>query len=461
MGDKKRALMIVGLGVLLLPLLALLPATAAPMATIPGNGNTTLIFQNMGTATASVVVQYINEGGSVDATKAKTVAPNGAGVIKAAQAGLPDDWRGSTILFSDQPLAPVVEISWSGQGDRGAAYSGLSSPGTEIYLPDVATSADTDTQITVQNASDTEGDVYLYYYAADGTETASGPHPIPKGAEKTFNPSDVVGTNWSGSVRITSTVDIAAVVTRHWTKKSAAYEGLSSGGTAFYFPLIYRQKEGSTWTRYTEVQVQNLGDSPGTCYLSFYTPSGSLKNVGGTPYEVTVPARGSLRFNMKSGGGGLTSAQVNFGNSWNGSLVVTSTVDMAGTANEIFPQANRAGASIAEESGSTKIYLPSLYRKLRKTNWVNYSEISIQNVGESPTNVTVKFYTRGGTLKKTITRKSLPAKASYRFTTQETRFEVLGNKFQGTAVVTTPGSVVVLVYNKVGPRSHIYNGLRQ
>jgi len=465
MDDKKRALMMVGLGVLLLPLLALLPAVAAPTATIidPGTGNTTSIFQNIGSSTASVVVEYINEDGNVDATKYRTVNRYGAGTIGAARSGLPDGWRGSAVLSSNQPLAAVVQISWSGLGKVGAAYSGLSSPGTEVYLPDVATSSGTDTQITVQNASAAQAQVSVYYYAADGTLTGpKGPYAIPVGAERTLDVSKAVGTSWSGSVRITSTVDIAAVATRHWTSKSAAYQGLSSGSDHLYFPLIYRWKKDGTWRRYTQVQVQNLSGSQATFSLSFYDRSGNLKNVGSQPYKVTVPARGTLRFNMKSGGGGLSRSQVDFGYSWNGSLMVTSDVQMAGTANEIFPKGKRAGASIAEGSGSTRIYLPSLYRKKQETRWVNFSEVSIQNVGDSEASVNIKFYLRDGTLKKSLWGITIPPKASYRFTTKETRLKALGDTFLGTAVITRrQGNVVALVYNKTGPRSHIYNGLRQ
>lgn len=465
MDGKKRALMMVGLGLLLLLLLALLPAVAAPTATIdPGTGNTTSIFQNMGRGTAQVVVEYIDEGGNVAATKVRTVNRYGAGVMKPGSSGLPDDWRGSAILSSNQPLAAVVQISWSGQRKVGGAYSGLSSPGTEVYLPDVATSSRTDTQITVQNAGAADAQVSLDYYTANSgrLKASKGPYTIPVGAETTYDVSDAVGTRWRGSVHITSTVDIAAVATRHWTRKSAAYQGVSSGGDRLSFPLIYRWKEDGTWRRYTQVQVQNLSDSQATFKLYFYDPSGNLKNKGSKPYKVTVRARGTLRFNMKSGGGGLTSSQVDFGNDWNGSLLVTSGVQMAGVTNEIFPKEKRAGASIAESSGSTRIYLPSLYRKKRKTRWVNFSEVSIQNVGDGEARVNIKFYLRDGTLKKTLRGITIPPKASYRFTTEETRLKALGDKFLGTAVIISrQGNVVALVYNKTGPRSHIYNGLSQ
>jgi len=462
MDGRKRALMMVGLGVLLLLLLALLPAVAAPTAIIidPGTGNTTSIFQNKGRGTAQVVVEYIDEGGNVAATKVRTVNRYGAGVMKPGSSGLPDDWRGSAILSSNQPLAAVVEISWSGQRKVGGAYSGLSSPGTEVYLPDVATSSRADTQITVQNAGAADAQVSLYYYTASSgrLKASEGPHTIAVGAERTYDVSDAVGTRWRGSVRITSTVDIAAVATRHWTRKSAAYQGVSSGGDHLYFPLIYRWKEDGTWRRYTQVQVQNLSDSDRTFYLSFYDRSGNRENA--KRYAVTVRAWGTLRFNMKSGGGGLTRSQVDFGDNWNGSLMVTSSVQMAGTANEIFPKEKRAGASSAESSGSTRIYLPSLYRKKRKTRWVNFSEVSIQNVGDSEARVNIKFYLRDGTLKKTLWGITIPPKASYRFTTEETRLKALGDKFLGTAVIIArQGNVVALVYNKRGPRSHIYNGL--
>jgi hypothetical protein len=93
---------------------------------------------------------------------------------------------------------------------------------------------------------------------------------------------------------------------------------------------------------------------------------------------------------------------------------------------------------------------------------VNFSEVSIQNVGDSEARVNIKFYLRNGTLKKTLRGITIPPKASYRFTTKETRLKALGDKFLGTAVIIARQvNAVALVYNKTGPRSHIYNGLSQ
>jgi hypothetical protein len=87
--------------VLAVVVLALAVGTA--FAALPGSGwSTNIQVQNVGTATANVVVSAYS-GGAVVNTSGITVPVGGSTTILASQMGLSSGYQGAGVLVSDQP----------------------------------------------------------------------------------------------------------------------------------------------------------------------------------------------------------------------------------------------------------------------------------------------------------------------------------------------------------------------
>ena len=241
--------------------------------------------------------------------------------------------------------------------------------------------------INIQNPSDTEANVVLDFYDANGTKvfTFNVSPPIPaKGSRSLYVPADVAGlASGQFSVVASSNVDINVVVNSSSTAPytAGAYTGVKSGetGTVLYFPGLYNNYYGF----YSELVLQNTGDTTANVSIQFYDQRTGA--AVGTLVTGTIPLGSSKTFVLSSISG-LPSGNAN--GLFSAKVTSTNGMMLAGVAN-IWTAA--VHGEFAEYSafiqGDTSIYVPALY----KAYYDFVSSLTIQNLGTASTNVTITY----------------------------------------------------------------------
>jgi len=183
-------------------------------------------------------------------------------------------------------------------------------------------------------------------------------------------------------------------------------------------------------TTSTAFQVVNLNSSAAAnIVVTFYDLNGS------TSYTMndTIGAGASKTY--------IQSAMSGVPSGFNGSVVISSDQSIASIVNQSTTgSAIYNGSYTGFSSGSTSFYLPVILN-----NYYGYhTEISIQNAGSSPVNVTVSYSTAGCT----DTKSSLAVGAAVRFSNTTTCSGGLNGN--GSATISATGPVVAVVNQIAG-----------
>ncbi len=195
-------------------------------------------------------------------------------------------------------------------------------------------------------------------------------------------------------------------------------------------------QQGITWS--TGFQVQNLGSGSATVTIQLINPDGTT--------AATIPASGASPETIGIGGSKTYFPIPNVSNGFSGSAIISATQPVAAILNiegngGSSPFYSEAATGITE--GSTSVRLPLILRN----NGGNDTWFAVQNVGDTTaTDVKVSFKALVGT-SYTTTAKSIPAGASLTF--DQSLDTALGDKFVGSAVVTSSKPLAVIV-NQVG-----------
>jgi len=234
---------------------------------------TTYMIQNLGDASASVVVEYYDEAGShvAVADKNLTIPANGQATVVQYTDDPDLTGRYSAVLQSSERVAVIVNqqtapsgLSYMDSKPPFASYTGFESGSTQVTLPEVMYNwYGYYTEFYVQNVSDTTANVTVTYYpglagATGVTESAV----IPKYSSHLFSQKSLVSLGgasgrFNGSAVISSTggQDIVAVVNEHneGSQKLFTYNGFAAGSTELVAPSILRGHYG--W--YTSMSIAN------------------------------------------------------------------------------------------------------------------------------------------------------------------------------------------------------------
>ncbi|MEM4234886.1 MAG: hypothetical protein QXU75_07040 [Candidatus Methanomethylicaceae archaeon] len=185
--------------------------------------------------------------------------------------------------------------------------------------------------------------------------------------------------------------------------------------------------------------VQNLESKNGTCVYTIYNSSGSAAY---TSTNVTIQANKSAFVYV----GGLSMSPGTY------SAVISCDVQTAAVSNYT-GNGGAYAASFAGVSGdktAATAYLPGLYK-----NYYGYfSNVVVQNAGNTPIDVTLKIY-NGATLVDSET-KTAPANASVVFD-QATRASLSNGIYAGVVEATGPVAAMINVWNSAG-QQFAYNG---
>ena len=253
--------------------------------------NSPLYVQNAGNAATAVTVTFYRfDSGAQAAQVSKTLQPGQTYEVNpAATAGLADGTQYSVVASSSgQPLAGMVNQIRS--GNVVMTYSGFSSGGTTVYLPNITRNyAEWNTPFIVQNVGAATTQVTARYYRfADGAEVkVDGPYDLGVGLSRPFRPHGTSGladgTQYSVVVQ-SSGQPIVALVNEDSGSESMSYSGFSSGGTTVYLPNITRNY--AEWN--TPFIVQNVGAATTQVTARYYRfADGAEVKVDG-PYDLGV-----------------------------------------------------------------------------------------------------------------------------------------------------------------------------
>ncbi|HQZ22716.1 MAG TPA: FxLYD domain-containing protein [Thermoflexales bacterium] len=374
--------------------------------------STAVAYMNVGTGTAHMTLSYYPENTvtPINITLADLPAGGSSTIFASSVGTLPDGFKGSGVISSDQPIvATLVQIS-SGSGTtvkNRPLSNGFASGATGVLVATVLKERNnTNTRFAVQNAEASGNiDVTVRFYSASpfalvSTQTATG---IPAGAAKYFDVGTIasIPSNFSGSARVdavksgTSTAAVVAVTALELGTANAnasSFEGTSGGANTIYMPSALCNAPGESNTAYA---IQNASDSASASVTVSYR---SLAGAEVARKDATIAAGGKLSSVACSDG---------FPNGTSGSAVITSSgapiVAMLKVYNQTPPNGAVYGlytAALGATSGSNKLYAP--FVRWTDTQWTattrQRSYIAIQNIGGALNagQVTVKFLDKNG-----------------------------------------------------------------
>lgn len=464
----------------LLVLAMLLAMVALPAAAQswpdPGTGSTYTELVNKTATDATAQLTYYDTSGGVHQGPQRTIPGNGSIAIDPDSVQLPQNFVGAGVVSSNQPLASVVATKWTGgpgDGFQSALYSGVSAGSSKICFPSLFKATPIVSSFAVQNTGTAPADIKITYFKRDGTNEGQYTDSIPAGAQHTYDLRNASAgvpnfpSGWDGSaiVEVTNGQTVAGVGVINQNGRSSAYNAAdcsgASGATTLVVPSQYRvfndngfpnDRTKWSWILLSALNIQNLEGDAATVGVQ-YIPRDPTKN--GTTLNITIPAYSSAGLNTRGGYNGDATVFDTLGGGWDGTVKITSNKAVVATViTQWFrgtgPEAGYYAAANTNSS-ATKFFVPNVRRVVTSGTWKEYSAIVIQNIGNSATNVTTKYYDRNGTLVHTYT-ESVAAGAGVGYNTKggSGGTDALGDSFEGHAVIESDGQPLAVVLNSIG-----------
>jgi hypothetical protein len=493
--SMKRLLSLVG--ALVITMALVVPVLAGEPN--PGQGNTNFTVMNVSaTDAANVQADYVSamtgQEGTVSASWPVTIDPRSSSGFAAADAqnlyGLPDNWTGSVVVSSDQPIVAFAQMVWTnatlpvthGRYRTAGAYNGFTEGASTLYLPSLAQRTDLQNSIiAVQSAdspSSTETVAFtIEFYDRLGNLTHTINDTVHKGAQKTYDLANYVaqfGGNWLGAavVKATNPTDLlAASTTMHWTGYSAAYSAVTGGGTKISLPSGTRRTTAALgWLQYTGVIVQNLDPAvDAVAKVTWYDREGNALHV----FEDTIPANSAHGYNTRFvdgsdvPAGSKATLPVDLTDDWNGSVVIesigTGTPDLVAVANLQWAPAHpsspdSASAYTSFAAGAGEVFVPQTFRRVA-ADWIQFTGLIVQNVGATAcTDFTVSWVDRETGLEMLSFTDTLDPNIAHGYNTR-VGADIpagndpadLGNDYRGAVSITGAGCELVAIHNTVWP----------
>lgn len=308
--------------------------------------------QNTGTAPADIRITYYSRDGSNEGQYTDSI-PAGAqhtydlSTPGSAVPNFTAPWDGSAIVevTNGQTVAGVGVVYQQG---RTATYNAADCSGasgaTTLVVPSHYRVLSGSTwlllsALNVQNLEGSDAHVTLNYVPRDATANPSKTVNITIPAysaaglnmrsgyngDRTY--FDDLGSNWDGSVTITSDKAVVANVITQWFRSAGPESGYyaaantATSGNKYFVPAVRRIKDGSNWKEFSAVIVQNLTSSSNTVTVKFYDRAGNLKLT----LTDTLAGGASVGYNTKNGGSHNASDFDPLGTDFEGHVVVEGT----------------------------------------------------------------------------------------------------------------------------------------
>jgi len=333
--------------------------TSAPANTIlfpsvwrfSGIASKVTIQNTEGTATTATASFFDRDGNSLGSADIPLGA-YGSYTIDMRNIGLsgvnwPDSVAdGSITVTAGNMLAGASTAAWT---NRAGAYQALTSnnQGSVLYAPShyrfqgsaPAGEYTLFSAINIQNTdADNDANITVEYFTrgdSSGTPALSFNTTVPAGSAiglntkngasvpaNTFNP---LGTDWDGSVKVTSLDDIPLVGTGITNWGVSGYTGMyalvsaNDSGSTIFVPAQYRRNPGS-WAQWSAINLQNIGSTTVTradLTVKYIDTAGNvLATFTGSDLPSDLAAGAAFGLNTRNGGdltaGDFTSLGDNF-----------------------------------------------------------------------------------------------------------------------------------------------------
>lgn len=389
-------------------LMAVIGGSAVEASAYTANFVTSITYQNVGSAPATVTIQFFaeNNGTPITISRPELAPMAGTSVYVGSLSELSAGFRGSAMISSDQPLvATLVQVPDAGSGVKVRPLSnGFTNGSSYVLIPTAL--RDTfgyNSIISVQNVDSVAADLDLVFVPISGSPINVSVTELPAHSTKYFDLAqmpDFTGP-FNGSVQIyafkAGTTDPGAVVASALelsilSTGAYAFEGTEDFANTVYMPSSLCSFNGVYTSAYA---VQNTTASDVDVTVTY---SGGA--VDG-PHTLSAGAKRSFNACDVNSAGHIGSAQI----SATGEIVAMGKIFGGGLST----------AFVGFTSGGEKVALP--YIRWTTSHWFDGTRqrayIAIQNVGAALAagDVTVKYYDKDGVLVGTDTLDAIDAGA--------------------------------------------------
>lgn len=333
-----------------------------------------------------------------------TITPELAGEATAEPTAVPPQ------VATSEPIDAALEEEAAEAVDIVPTAPGPMTSSILIFNPDTSGLA------TVQvDIYDDEGAVA---YSTTVTVSANGAKLV------VLPPS--LGTSFQGGAQILSDKNVEALVIGANSSKTArdAYEGTTAPALEVTLPLV---RHLAANTQRTIVAVQNTTGTEATVTVTFYNLDGSTADT----QNLQIAGNKTAYLNTDT---------LFPSSTFVGSARVNSNKNVAVAAQTLYFKDTAAFNGTTASESDTTLFINQAMRKFKAVgSAVNWSEIFVRNNGGSATDVTLDFYSTGGTPVHSTTTTGVPQNGTAQFLLNEAAFDPLGTNFNGWVKIHSSG----------------------
>jgi len=397
-------------------LIAAVPILVLAQTVSPDPQNSHILIQNLSADDASVVVTVYDastgnevkeDSFTIDGNGATTVhSTSGANVTGHRYLNLPDDFRGSMVVSSNQPVVAVNVNAGGSPFTSHSAYESIDGAyaDTEVFMPSVHWRNGQWAMVGIQNTGSVAATAVYTYFLQDGTVIDSGTVNVEPGRSNIRDvATDInIGTRPEGvgAMLVTADQPLGVAVLETLLERTEAYIGFPSwyGDTTLYFPSVHHR---SDYRQVSHILVQNMDPAlSASLVITYYHQDGTVADA----FASTIPANGSLTYHTTSelSSDGKSYEPTHLGQV--GSAVIVSdrplvavNVEVLGIGASIQPYAYNGFRS---DAGGTTVLFPSVHAN-PSGQW---SHILVQNMDSANSNeVRLEYYKQDGSIDKVYT----------------------------------------------------------
>jgi hypothetical protein len=352
-----------------------------------GSYKSALYIQNLGGASASLTIEFIDASGvAVHTINEPLAAKASKGYWLSGIAGIPSGFAGGAKVTADQP---VLAVGRPHIGAEVMTYNGMAAGSTTAWLPMFFKNGfgSYNTALYVQNVTANSADLTIEYLNLDGTVACTYADTLGANASKGYWSLSVtcdtgaLPSGFVGGVKVTSTQNILAVGRAHLGTQITTYNGFSSGATTAYVPMLFRNAfAGGSYK--AALYLQNVSGSSADVTIEY------VDNNGVVAASQTVPlAAGAISSIWLPTVAGLPDGFV-------GGARITATQAIVAIGRPHL--GTEITAYNGTSAGSLNAYLPMLFKNAFAAPY--NAAFYIQNVTNSAATVDISFYDDAGVL---------------------------------------------------------------
>ena len=420
-------------------------------------------IQNLSASTANVSITFYQQNGTALTPYSDTLSPNGSKTYSVlngtAGPSVPAGFNGSAVISADQPVAAILNISGNNFAYGGSA-SGISAGATKVSLPLIQkNNGGFDTWCSIQNAGTAAASVSVTFAprdASSGNAHTTAAVTVQPGAAMTIDTTAIsqLGSRFVGAATVNSpTQPVAAICNQTGlgaSKTLLTYDGFGGGSTNVRVPLVQNGNGASNNLFASGISIQNVGTATTNITVQFspntrgtFQPQTiTFNNVAAGQTKTINTANATTNANAPGFGGNTAALR------YVGSATITSS------GQPLVAVVNQIGASSTGSSyegynpanGTAKVSLPLLMANNGGFN----TAFQCQNVGNTNATITVQY----GPNRPPLT--FVPANVTQSIAAGQAGAPISqaaasgGNRYVGSARVTSNGAPIVCVGNQLG-----------